>query len=64
MSLSEKAKQIFREFLYDQSRSKGHHTVKDKNMILSDLSEVFNEMDDYIDQKIKSYQTSKKNKYE
>ncbi|MDF2878359.1 MAG: hypothetical protein K0S30_1455 [Clostridia bacterium] len=64
MSLSEKAKQIFREFLYEQSRSKGHNIPKDKNMMLSNLSEVFNEMDDYIEEKIKSYQTSRKNKYE
>lgn len=64
MSLSEKTKQLFREFLYEQNRNRGHNTTKDKNMFLSDLSEIFDEMDEYIDKKVKAYETTKKNKQE
>jgi len=66
MLFSERADQIFKEFMYEKSRNKNknNHPSLDKKRALSHLSEVLGEMEDYIDEKLKDYQILKKNKKE
>ncbi|MDF2612437.1 MAG: hypothetical protein K0S71_223 [Clostridia bacterium] len=62
MLFGEKAEQIFKEFMYEKGRNKnkGNHSSKDKGMFFAHLTEVLDEMEEYLDEKIKEYQHSKK----
>lgn len=66
MLFGEKVNQIFKEFIYEKgrSRNKNNHSSLDKKIDLSHLTEALDEMENYIDEKIKEYQIFKKKKRE
>jgi SNF2 family DNA or RNA helicase len=62
MPFSEKAEQIFKEFLYQKNRNKNKkgYSSKDKGAFFTQFSEMLDEMEDYMDEKIKEYHIFKK----
>ncbi len=61
MPFGDKIDQIFKQFMYEQKRSKSQHSSwGTKKNILGSLSEILDEMEEYIDQKAKEYEIFKK----
>lgn len=60
MELGEKIEHFIKTLMYEKGRSKKYHGTSNKIDWLNQLSQSLDEMEEYIDEKIKDYQISKR----